>query len=179
MSSFTEKLYNTLGIGNTSLFVDVFNKISGTDDYNKILYNLYLGNYKSSLDEKFLKEQNIKFIINCTPNLPFHEQFTNDTIYRLTMLDIPNSENIKYMNEKLDEVIEFIETNIKNGSILVHCNWGFMRSATVIAAYLMKRFSINKEDAIIYVKDIRHFSLNKFFNFNEVLNSFQKKLKII
>lgn len=179
MTSYTTLLYNFIGIGNTSLFVDIFNQVSGTDDYNKILNNLYLGNYKSSLDHKFIKEKNIKFVINCTPNLPFYKGILNSNCYRLSILDIPTSNNIKYMNKNLDKVIKFIDKNIEHGGILVHCNWGFIRSATIVVAYLMNRFRINKEDAINYVKDIRYFALNKFLNFNEVLDKYEKKLNII
>ena len=178
-NSLTKNLYNFLGVGNSSLLVDLFNKATGTQDYNKILNNLYLGNYKSSLDDEFLKENNIKYVINCTPNLPFHNSILDNNRYRLSMLDIPDSENIKLMNNKIDDVVNFIEKNINNGGILVHCNWGFMRSATILVAYLIKKFRINKDDAINYIRDIRPYALNKFFNFNEVLDKYQKKLKII
>ena len=50
-------------------FIDLYT-FFGYSDYNKIINNLYVGNYKSCQNEIITKE-NFEIIINCTPNLPF------------------------------------------------------------------------------------------------------------
>ena len=46
-----------------------------SNDEDLILPNLYLGNETSSLNTNFLKENNIKLIINCTKDLEFNKDY--------------------------------------------------------------------------------------------------------
>ena len=44
-----------------------------SNDFDLILPNLYVGNKESSQNISFIKEHNIKLIINCSKNLKFIE----------------------------------------------------------------------------------------------------------
>lgn len=56
----------------------------------------------------------------------------------------------------LREQVKFIEVEREGKhSVYVHCQNGANRSATVVAAYLMKREKWNKEKAIAYLHDQR------------------------
>ena len=54
-------------------------------------------------------------------------------------------------------------------TVFVHCYWGLMRSATVVAAYLIKSYKITHIDAIQLIREQRQFALASFYNFNEIL----------
>jgi protein-tyrosine phosphatase len=106
-----------------------------TPDYDKIIKNLYLGNLESTKDYKFLYLNNIKYILSLTqnevrlePNKYKHIHFhVKDAPYQdlISLFDICNS----FINEGLNN----------NLGVLVHCDMGISRSATIIISYLMKK----------------------------------------
>ena len=58
--------------------------------------------------------------------------------------------------EKMDEAAEFIHNNIQNGkTVYVHCRAGVGRSATAIAAYLIKHKSMDIVDIISAIEGFR------------------------
>jgi protein-tyrosine phosphatase len=71
--------------------------------------------------------------------------------------------NEKLMNLAIDNSIE------ENKPVYVHCYWGLMRSATVVAGYLMLKYNLPMDDAINIVKEQRPKALSSFYNFNDVL----------
>lgn len=59
-------------------------------------------------------------------------------------------------SEILPTTFEFIDAARKrNENVLVHCQAGKSRSASVVIYYLMKRYSISFEDAYCHVAKIR------------------------
>ena len=66
-------------------------------------------------------------------------------------MDSPK-ENIRVI---FKECFEFIENNIKNGNVYVHCYMGISRSATIVIAYLMKTKKWDLKKALEYVKSKR------------------------
>ena len=76
------------------------------------------------------------------------------------------------------ETINFIDSCLEdNKPVFVHCYWGLMRSATVVAGYLIKRYNLKVDDAIFIVKINRPYSLISFYNFNEILNYVEETYK--
>lgn len=71
--------------------------------------------------------------------------------FRILIGDNP-SENIKCFFESS---IKFISENIKKANVLVHCKAGVSRSATIVAAYLMKTRQLNYHEAINLLKSKR------------------------
>jgi hypothetical protein len=63
------------------------------DNVNLIIPGLYLGNAKSSLDDEFLKKNNIRAVFNCTKDLPFHHSIRNK--YRIPVDDNLKAEEIR------------------------------------------------------------------------------------
>jgi len=81
----------------------------------------------------------------------------------------------KFKNDIIDS-IDFIENCLNQKKpVFVHCYWGLMRSATVIAAYLIKKYNISKLDAINIVKEQRPMALSSIYNFNEILDYIENK----
>ena len=78
------------------------------------------------------------------------------------------------MYQYLNETVEFIYKNLINlKPVLVHCETGTQKSATVVAAYLIKYGKMNIEQAVKLIKtkkidcfspDIDYFfSLEKYY----------------
>ena len=67
------------------------------------------------------------------------------------ILDVDESD----VRKEFDNCFEFIEEARKAGGVLVHCNAGVSRSATVVIAYLMQNQRKSFPDAHNYVKERR------------------------
>lgn len=167
---FNKTIYNILCLARNNKTINVVNKLANIDNYNIIIPNLYLGNIKYAYNKDFLIENNIGAIINCTENEQFDDYFDDKQTFRLAINDSKDKENInKFKNEILNAVY-FIENALDNNiPIYIHCYWGLMRSATVVAAYLIKKYNLSIEDAIHIIREQRPCALVSFYNFNEVL----------
>lgn len=63
-----------------------------------------------------------------------------------------------------------------NKRVLVHCQAGKSRSASLLAAYLINRFSVTTEQALIYLRSKR---LNVECKFVQELKDYEESLKTI
>jgi hypothetical protein len=113
---------------------------------NKKSGALWLGNYKSSLDPVFLKDNNISVIINCTIDLPYVYEILDPEKHGLSKLEtfrIPVYDSLlehdiiimeQYLSTALPFILKKLLTEHKN--ILVNCHAGAQRSAVCVAALL-------------------------------------------
>jgi protein-tyrosine phosphatase len=169
--------YNLICLARNKKSLDIVNKFAYIDDYNEIIPNLYLGNINCANNQQFLIDNNIQSIINCTMNEPFNEYFSDKNKLRLTITDSKESDNMDNFKKQIFEAIYFIEDSLNNDkSVYIHCYWGLMRSATVVAAYLMKKYNMPKDDAISIIREKRCCALLPFYNFNEVLNYVEENM---
>lgn len=151
-------------------------EVLNNDHIHEIVPNLYLGNM-------FSTHPNIlyKYGIDCVLNLGGHETDLNKNKYKLyaqsiiTIDDIP--QNAKRM---LDEVIpygvKFIDNCMKDRKrVLVHCAAGVSRSSTVVIAWLMKTYSMDRDKAHLMVKQARKI-IRPNDGFMQALSEYQKHL---
>jgi len=76
--------------------------------------------------------------------------------------------------EHLDDAVAYIEKAVQaNKSVLVHCMAGVSRSATCVAAYIVKNLGLPPTDAIAKVKEGRSCA-NPNFGFVKQLNAWHK-----
>ena len=170
MKIYDRAIYTLLNLARNKKTLDIVNKISSIENHNLIVPKLYLGNIYESINEDFLIKNNINAILNCTEKEPFHEYFDDKSRFRLEINDSRTPENILKFKNEINNCIDFIDNCIEEDkNIYIHCYWGLMRSATVVAAYLMKKYNLSKEDAINLVKERRPAALSSFYNFNEIL----------
>lgn len=114
---------------------------------DEVIPNIWLGNYKSALDIDFLKQNNINFIVNCTPNMPFYyEIYTppeTDNLHKIETYRIPVNDSLlerdfilmeKYFKIVIPLLVKKYTKEKRN--ILIHCHAGKQRSAIVVAALL-------------------------------------------
>jgi hypothetical protein len=127
------------------------NLINIIDKYNKIIDNLYIGNYQSAIDQNFIKNNNIKLIINCTKT--YNYPVTSDiNLLRLNITDFNSPENNIIIASNIDKILEIISIYLEsNEGVLVHCHMGQQRSAMLVACYLMKykKMTLNKSIELI------------------------------
>lgn len=104
--------------------------------------HVYLASFE---DAKKFENSNV-FLINCTKDLPMIHTKGGGT--RLFVDDDPSSE--KTMCEMLPLMVRYIENS--KTDVVVHCFAGQQRSATVVAAYIMKKTGWSAEKTIEFIK---------------------------
>ncbi|XP_041037920.1 dual specificity protein phosphatase 10-like isoform X2 [Carcharodon carcharias] len=113
---------------------------------------LYLGNERDAQDLAKMRQLNVGYVINVTTHLPlYHAQVGNVRYKRL-----PATDNSKQnLRQYFEEAFEFIEAHLSGKGVLIHCQAGVSRSATLVIAYLMKHTLMTMTDAYKYVKGKR------------------------
>jgi protein-tyrosine phosphatase len=148
------------------------------NDVDLIIPNLWLGNKKAALDENFIKNNNIKHIVNVTDGI--NCPFTDITYYHIPikdkkMCDIESKDTmIKYIDTSMDFILNGLK---KNEGVLVHCRKGHHRSANIVVIFLMKYLKIGYLPAIIYINNIRPYSLRRKTCINKwLLHYYQQEI---
>lgn len=143
------------------------------DTISNITENLYLGgcNFKNKV--KTIKNNNIVAILAIggtdehydTLQLVEHSKF-------IRLADDPNSQIIDHFHS----CIEFIDTHINNGGVLVHCVAGMSRSATIVAAYLLRKHPSVPTDTMIYYLRNKRCIVDPNYGFWIQLEQYRNKL---
>jgi hypothetical protein len=116
--------------------------------YDKILDNLYLGNFGSALCIEELKIIGVGKILCCALAMPM--PFPDEILYKhLPIID--DSEEIIF--PYLIEGIKFLKDCDQN--VLIHCQAGVSRSASIVIGYIMWKMRLSFENALLFVKDKR------------------------
>ena len=141
---------------------------------DKILPNIYIGNVEAAKDLSLLKKNNIKNIINVTDDK--QNFFENNFVYfRVAIKD--RRTKSKQMSDYVPKVIKFIDEC--EGNILIHCNAGTSRSATILLCYIMYSLKLSLKESFQYVIERRTKNTYTHPNigfFTRVLIPFEKKL---
>tara|TARA_A100001015_G_C15029524_1_gene732404 strand:+ start:258 stop:797 length:540 start_codon:yes stop_codon:yes gene_type:complete len=173
-----ESIYKLITLIKHKNVLKAFNYLTNNKDIIQILPNIYLGTVNGAHDKELLSDIKIDSIVNCTKDEKFHFYFDNKNKYRLYIEDSKNSDNMEYFSYEIHKAVEFIESEINsNNNVLVHCYWGLMRSPTVIAAYLIKKFDMTSDDAILFIKNKKYFTFSDIYNFKEILKKYEKYCK--
>ena len=146
----------------------------------EIIPGLFIGNRKAAMNNRFFKQNNITVVINCTKDQSFLR--ANDNIkrsqIRLAVDDDLSTVEIHKLYKYLMNITELIHKHMMNfKGVLVHCYAGIQRSATVVAAYLMRYGNIDQKKAIELIKSKRTICFTPFVNFTKALELFEIKLK--
>ncbi len=143
----------------------------GNVEGQKILDNIYLGSISSVYDVEELKKIGITHVVSVIAG--FEPPYPDDFKYLvLHALDTGNTD----LQEYFEVSNEYIENAIENdGKVLIHCMAGRSRSATILAAYIIKKFGINVEETIKSIKNQRDI-VEPNPNFLIQLKDYYKKL---
>lgn len=115
--------------------------------------NIYLSSSFSVINLENLEKLRIYDIINCTKDIP--NWFEQDERFDYMRIKINDDGKEKFSNKILEDSYNFITEKSNNSKILIHCYLGRSRSVTVILYYLLKKYNINKYDALNIIKEKR------------------------
>jgi len=138
---------------------------------NQIINGLYLSGDDVATNRQILDTNKIKYVLNATTNV--ENKFEKDLVYKKFFIYDLASQHIDF-----NATFEFIELAIiRSKNVLVHCNQGVSRSASIVIAYLMqKRIFQTYKEAYEFVKEKRpKIMLNE--GFIEKLKQLERQLK--
>ncbi|ODM23103.1 hypothetical protein SI65_00692 [Aspergillus cristatus] len=145
---------------------------------------LYLGNARSSTSLATLREYQILAMVSLgteerhlfipsldssTRNLLQHVTEACDFIERVRLSSVERPALLASVYTNLEEqpleveTIAAAEVHRSNNVILVHCDWGVLRSSTIVIAYLMRKHRMSLSDALAMVKGKRRVRPNLNF----------------
>lgn len=132
----------------------------------RITNNIWLGNYKSGYDYNFLKNNNIKYVINVTPDY-------NKKFKEINYIDIPIKNKIEYsdiLKSYIQPSFLFIDNAVNNNyNVLIYCKRGHKRSATILVYYLTKKYNLSIDNAKNYIRNLRPLALHSKLNIEHVI----------
>ncbi|XP_072846678.1 dual specificity protein phosphatase 10 isoform X2 [Pogona vitticeps] len=138
-----------------------------------ILPFLFLGNEHDAQDLEKMQRLNIGYIINVTTHLPLYHYEKGLFNYKRLPATDSNKQNLR---QYFEEAFEFIEEAHQCGKgLLIHCQAGVSRSATIVIAYLMKHTRMTMTDAYKFVKGKRPI-ISPNLNFMGQLLEFEEDL---
>uniref|UniRef100_A0A2K6WEE1 Protein-serine/threonine phosphatase n=1 Tax=Onchocerca volvulus TaxID=6282 RepID=A0A2K6WEE1_ONCVO len=120
---------------------------------------VYLGSQDVAHDYDILMAHNITHIINCATGV---KNIFLGRIKYLTfdVLDLPWTD----LEQHFDKCHEFMEEAVESGgNVLVHCNAGVSRSATIVLSYIMRYNKMTVREALEHVNTIRKVGPNPGF----------------
>ena len=143
--------------------------MTSTADYDLVIPGLYIGNIYSTKDYNFLHTKDIKCVLSVTNN---YVQLDKKKFKHLqfNVNDSPWQDLISIF----DICYDFINNSLENNrNIYVHCDMGISRSATVVIAYLMKKYGDTYESCYSFLKRRRSIVYPNF-GFQAQLKLYQK-----
>ncbi|KOC65958.1 Dual specificity protein phosphatase 12 [Habropoda laboriosa] len=130
---------------------------AGPSSYDEIIPGLFLGNLTAATDIEWLREAKINYILtvdSCPLPRKIQELLPNLTIKYIQVTDMPREDLLTHFEDSY----EFIDHTLQvNDKILVHCYFGVSRSATIVIAYLMKKYGKSFIDTFEAVREKRRF----------------------
>lgn len=141
---------------------------------DEIIPRLWLGNSKASMNEDFIRNNNIVVVFNCTKNLPFSPIIP--TKYRIPVDDNLEEAEIRNMELWSNEIAyKIIREYAEGKTILVHCAAGMQRSAASVAFMLIAYYKLGSVEAMRIIKEKRNIAFYPRANFGRSIDYFDRK----
>ena len=136
---------------------------------NELLSGLWIGDTDILNSKKFMEENSIDIILNCTQIFDFPDIKDLQKI-RLPFSNDKNSEtDLMLLRQNKDKILSFIDSNITEKNILIICYDGKSISPFLVALYIAEYSKIDKKSIynILLTKDSSlslWFDLSLFYN---------------
>ena len=147
--------------------------------YDEVLPNLWLGNLNACLNTKFIKDKKIKAVVSLYSPKLNTDFFTKKgvAIFQIQVKDNLSLKSNFIVLNNMDKIMKFISNYLDNNqAVLVHCHYGWQRSATICAAYIMQKYKKTMKEAVTYVQDRRELAFFPDVNFYIALRLYEKNL---
>jgi|UniRef100_A0A6C0DG03 predicted ATP-dependent Lon-type protease len=145
-----------------------------SEDANEILPNLWLGNAKASMNENFIRQNQIQVVFNCTKNLPFHPMIPIK--YRIPVDDNLEEEEIRNLELWSSEIAFKILGEYKTGkAVLIHCMAGMQRSAASMAMMMIVHLNLHAQEVMQMIREKRPIAFYPRANFGRSIDTFDRK----
>ncbi|XP_048045793.1 dual specificity protein phosphatase 18 [Megalobrama amblycephala] len=122
-------------------------RAGGLGGFAQITDGLYIGNGKTANDSSVISSLNITCIINATQDI--NSNIPTIDYMHVSVSDDPESRLTDHFDAVADKIHQVTEGH---GRVLVHCNAGVSRSATLCLAYLMKHRRMTLAEAHALLK---------------------------
>ena len=134
---------------------------------NKVADGLYITNFINATDYKALKALGVRQILIVGTELPRH----GEPLFKVMTVRIDDHPDVN-IKKHFNSTYNFIN----HGPTLVHCAAGISRSATIVAAFLMRKYNLTADKAVSHIKKCRSIVQpnNGFMN---QLHQFEKDLQ--
>lgn len=143
-----------------------------TFEATQIIENLWVGDIRSPCNKESLIENNIEMIVSAVYGASAYHPFSFN--YEKANLRDVSNENII---DEFDRLLPKIHEELRNNKgVLVHCMQGASRSATIVAAYLIKYHNMTADDALAFMKKKRS-CVNPNEGYRNQLDMFEKQMQ--
>lgn len=113
--------------------------------YCEIISGLWIGDVNILMNQKFIEENDIDIIFNCTSTFQSIKLSSVQNI-RLPFTDSFDSENdIETLKKNKKKICEYIKSNLLKKNILICCFDGKVISPLICALYLLEYSKIDKK----------------------------------
>jgi atypical dual specificity phosphatase len=126
----------------------------------------------SKKEIEWMQQEGVKSIVTIREE-PLNESWVDEMKYlhvHSNDMGVPEFNDLVYS-------VDFIHRRITNNEpVMVHCLAGLGRTGTILACYMIKYQKMSAQDAIEYVREKRHGSIQSYvqeemiFQFDKVLN---------
>ena len=112
--------------------------------YTEILSGLWIGDIDIMYSAKFIEDNQIKLIINCTIDYQIKEHRGVQNV----RVPLPNNlyNSIDTIRLNKDKILTFIDSNLENKHILICCLDGTTISPFIVSLYLVEYGGIEKSE---------------------------------
>ena len=112
--------------------------------YTEVLSGLWIGDIDIMYNKKFIEDNQIKLIINCTIDYKFSDHKGVQNV----RIPLPNNlyNSIDTIKQNKDKILNFIDSNLENNHILICCVDGINISPFIASLYLVKYGEIDKSE---------------------------------
>lgn len=113
--------------------------------YSELISGLWISDVEILNKDKFLEDNNITIILNCTRTFDFPK---NESIKKIRLPFSPIRESdvdITLLRNNYKKIVDYISDNIDENNILISCYDGKSISPFIVALYIATKSKISKE----------------------------------
>ena len=112
--------------------------------YCELLSGIWIGDIDILSNKKFIEDNDITILMNCTQLFDFPDIDTLRKI-RLPFSPVQNNDNIFLLKQNYHKIVDFIHNSIDTNNILICCYDGKTISPLIVALFISKYTTITKK----------------------------------